>query len=57
MRKQSKLNSSSKKINKQPNSSLGINNVIIEKVNSIKYVGFIIVRDLKLKKHLEYVEK
>ena len=27
----------------------GINNVVIKKVNSIKYLGFIIDRDLKLK--------
>ena len=42
------------KINMQSNSSFGINNLVIEKVNSIKYLGFIIDRDLKLKKHLEY---
>ena len=42
-------------INMQPNSSFGINNVGIEKVNSVKYLGFIIDRDLKLKKHLEYI--
>ena len=27
----------------------GINNVVIEKVNNIKYLGFIIDRELKLK--------
>ena len=27
----------------------------MEKVNSIKYLGFIIGRDLKLKEHLEYI--
>ena len=36
-------------------SSLGKNNVVTEKVNSIKYLGFIIDRGLELKKHLEYV--
>ena len=43
------------KINLQNNSLFGINNVVIEKVNSIKYLGFIIDRDLKLKEHLEYI--
>ena len=42
-------------INMQSNSSFRINNVVIEKVNSIKYLGFIIDRDLKLKEHLEYI--
>ena len=42
-------------INMQSNSSFGINNVVIEKVNSITYLGFIIDRDLKLKEHLEYI--
>ena len=37
------------------NSSFGINNVVIEKVNSIKYLGFINDRELKLKEHLEYI--
>ena len=47
------------KINKlklnENNSSFGINNVVIEKVNSIKCLGLIIDRELKLKEHLEYV--
>ena len=36
-------------IDMQSNSPFGINNVVIGKVNSIKYLGFIIDRDLKLK--------
>ena len=39
----------------QSNISFGINNVVIEKVNSIKYLGFIIEKNLILKEHLEYV--
>ena len=39
----------------QSNTSFGINNVVIEKVNSIKYLDFTIDRDLKLKEHLEYI--
>ena len=39
----------------QSNSSFAINNVVIEKVNSVKYLGFIIDRNLKLKEHLEYI--
>ena len=42
-------------INMQSNSSFGINNVVFEKVNSIKYLNFRIDRDLKLKEHLEYI--
>ena len=42
-------------INMQSNSSFALNNVVIEKVNSIKYLSFIIDRDLKLKEHLEYI--
>ena len=42
-------------INMHTNSSLGINNVVIEKVNSIKYLGFIIDRKLKLKEYLESI--
>ena len=42
-------------INMQSNSSFGINNVVIQKVNSIQYLGFIIDTDLKLKEHLEYI--
>ena len=42
-------------INTQSNSSFGINNVVIEKINSIKYLGFVIDGDLKLKEHLEYI--
>ena len=34
------------------NSSFRINNVVIEKVDNIKYLYFIIDRELKLKKHL-----
>ena len=34
-------------INIQSNSSFGINNIVIEKFNSIKYLGFIIDKDLK----------
>ena len=41
-------------INMQTNNSFGTNNVVIEKVNSIKYLGFIVDNNLKLKKHLEY---
>ena len=41
--------------NMQSNSSFRINNVVIEKVNSIKYLSFIIDRDSKLKEHLEYM--
>ena len=41
-------------INMHTNSSFRINNVVIEKVNSTKYLGFIIDRELKQKKHLEY---
>ena len=37
------------------NSSFGINNLVIEKVNNIKYLGFIIDRYLKLKNYLEYI--
>ena len=40
-------------INMQYNSIFGINNVVIEKVNSVKYLGFIIDTDLKIKEHLE----
>ena len=36
----------------QSDSLFEINNVVIEKVNSIKYLGFIFDRDLKLKEHL-----
>ena len=43
------------KINMQSNSSFEINNVVIEKVNSIKSLGFIIDRDLKLKEQLKYL--
>ena len=42
-------------INIYSNSSFGINNAVIEKVNSFKYLGFIIHRDLKLKENLEYI--
>ena len=42
-------------INMQSNSSFGINNVVVEKVNSIKYLGFIIDRYLKLMEHVEYI--
>ena len=53
-----KLNENNTKliqVNMQSNSSFGINNVAIEKVNSIKYLVFIIDSDLKLKEHLEYI--
>ena len=41
----------------QYNSSFGINNVVIEKINSVKYLGFIIDRDFELKEHLKYMWK
>ena len=34
-----------------------INNVIIEKVNSIKYLGFIIDKELKFNDHMEFICK
>ena len=42
-------------INMHTSSSFWINNVVIEKVNNIKYLGFIIDRELKLREHLEYI--
>ena len=36
-------------------SLFGINNAVIGKVNSIKYLGLIIDRNLKLKEHLECI--
>ena len=39
------------------NSSFTINNVVIEKVNNIKYLDFITDKELKLKEHLEYMYK
>ena len=42
-------------INMQSNSSFGIHNAVIEKVNNVKYISFIIDRDLKLKEHLEFI--
>ena len=34
-----------------------INNVIIEKVSSIKYLGFIIDKELKFNDHMEFICK
>ena len=44
-------------INMNNNIILKINNVIIEKVNSIKYLGFIIDKGLKFNDHIEFICK
>ena len=55
MMKKLKLNENKTKlleINMNNNINFNINNVIIEKVNSIKYLGFIIDKDLKFNGHI-----
>ena len=44
-------------INMDNNIIFKINNVIIEKVNSIKYLGFIIDKELKFNDHMEFICK
>ena len=44
-------------INMNNNIIFKINNVIIEKVNSLKYMGFIIDKELKFNDHMEFVRK
>lgn len=39
------------------NNQIKMNNEQIEKVNSIKYLGFILDRELKLKEHIDYICK
>ena len=45
------------KINMNDDSVIIINNETIEKVNRIKYLGFIIDKDLKLNQHIDYICK
>ena len=45
------------KINMDNNTIFKINYVIIEKVNSIKYLGFIIDKKLKFNDHMEFIRK
>lgn len=55
-----KLNESKTKImevNSDSNIIFKINNQIIEKVNQIKYLGFIIDKNLKFKNHIDYICK
>lgn len=44
-------------INMNNESVFKINNEVIEKVNEIKYLGFIIDKQLKFKEHMEYICK
>ena len=44
-------------VNMQSNSPFRTNSVVIIEVSSIKYLGFIIDRDLKLKQHLKYIRR
>ena len=44
-------------INMNNNINFKINDVIIEKVNKIKYLWFVTHKDLKFKEHLEYICK
>lgn len=44
-------------VNMDSESIIKINNEEIEKVNKIKYLGFIIDKDLKLKEHIDYICK
>lgn len=44
-------------INMNTNRTFQINNVMIEKVNNIKYLGFLIDKGLNFKEHVEYICK
>lgn len=55
-----KLNENKTKImeiNMTSNMTIEINNKIIEKVESIKYLGFVIDKNLKFKEHIDYICK
>ena len=45
------------KINMNPDKLIKINNVITEKVYTIKYLGFLIDKSLNFKKHSIYPQK